>query len=46
MKKKLNPAIIELAAKYDRLANEWNEIDHPRDEQGQFTDKGASEMSS
>lgn len=46
MKKKLNPAIIELAARYDRLANEWNESDHPRDEQGQFTDKGASEMSS
>ena len=32
-------------AKFDRFANSWNESDHPRDEQGQFTDKGQSEMS-
>ena len=39
MKKKLNPAIIELAARYDRLANEANfdESKHPRAEDGKFT---------
>lgn len=39
MKIKLNPAIIELAAKYDRLANEANfdESKHPRAEDGKFT---------
>lgn len=42
MKKKLNPAIIELAAKYDRLANEANfdESKHPRSEDGEFTSGG------
>ena len=42
MKKKLNPAIIELAAKYDRLANEANfdESKHPRSEDGKFTSGG------
>lgn len=40
--KKLNPAIIELAAKYDRLANEANfdESKHPRDKDGKFTSGG------
>lgn len=38
MKKKLNPAIIELAARYDRLANEANfdESKHPRSNDGKF----------
>ena len=42
MKKKLNPAIIELAAKYDRLANEANfdESKHPRSEDGKFSSGG------
>ena len=42
MKKKLNPAIIELAAKYDRLANEANfdESKHPRSDDGKFTSGG------
>ena len=42
MKKKLNPAIIELAAKYDRLANEANfdESKHPRAEDGKFSSGG------
>lgn len=42
MKKKLNPAIIELAAKYDRLANEANfdESKHPRAADGRFTSGG------
>jgi hypothetical protein len=42
MKKKLNPAIIELAARYDRLANEANfdESKHPRAEDGKFTSGG------
>ena len=41
-KKKLNPAIIELAAKYDRLANEANfdESKHPRSDDGKFTSVG------
>ena len=41
-KKKLNPAIIELAAKYDRLANEANfdESKHPRSEDGKFSSGG------
>ena len=41
-KKKLNPAIIELAAKYDRLANEANfdESKHPRSDDGKFTSGG------
>lgn len=40
--KKLNPAIIELAAKYDRLANEANfdESKHPRADDGKFTSGG------
>ena len=39
---KLNPAIIELAAKYDRLANEANfdESKHPRANDGKFTSGG------
>lgn len=43
MKKKLNPAIIELAAKYDRLANEANfdESKHPRSEDGKFSSGGS-----
>lgn len=42
MKKKLNPAIIELAAKYDRLANEVNfdESKHPRADDGKFSSGG------
>lgn len=42
MKKKLNPAIIELAARYDRLANEANfdESKHPRSDDGKFTSGG------
>lgn len=42
MKIKLNPAIIELAAKYDRLANEANfeESKHPRANDGKFTSGG------
>lgn len=42
MKIKLNPAIIELAAKYDRLANEANfdESKHPRAEDGKFSSGG------
>jgi hypothetical protein len=42
MKKKLNPAIIELAAKYDRLANEANfdESKHPRSDDGKFSSGG------
>lgn len=42
MKKKLNPAIIELAAKYDRLANEANfdESKHPRADDGKFSSGG------
>lgn len=42
MKKKLNPAIVELAAKYDRLANEANfdESKHPRASDGKFTSGG------
>lgn len=42
VKKKLNPAIVELAAKYDRLANEANfdESKHPRSEDGKFTSGG------
>ena len=42
MNKKLNPAIIELAAKYDRLANEANfdESKHPRSDDGKFTSGG------
>ena len=42
MKKKLNPAIVELAAKYDRLANEANfdESKHPRSDDGKFTSGG------
>lgn len=41
-KKKLNPAIIELAAKYDRLANEANfdESKHPRADDGKFSSGG------
>lgn len=44
MKIKLNPAIIELAAKYDRLANEENfdESKHPRDEDGKFAPAGTA----
>ena len=44
MKIKLNPAIIELAAKYDRLANEANfeESKHPRANDGKFTSGGGS----
>ena len=42
MKINLNPAIIELAAKYDRLANEANfdESKHPRSDDGKFTSGG------
>ena len=42
MKTKLNPAILELAAKYDRLANEANfdESKHPRANDGKFTSGG------
>ena len=42
MKIKLNPAIIELAAKYDLLANEANfdESKHPRAEDGRRTSAG------
>ena len=42
MQKKLNPAIIELAAMYDRLANEANfdESKHPRSDGGKFTSVG------
>ena len=42
IKKKLNPAIIELAAKYDRLANEANfdESKHPRADDGKFSSGG------
>ena len=42
MKIKLNPAIIELAAKYDRLANEANfdESKHPRAADGKFSSGG------
>ena len=42
MKEKLNPAIIELAAKYDRLANEANfdESKHPRSDDGKFSSGG------
>ena len=42
MKTKLNPAIIELSAKYDRLANEANfdESKHPRSNDGKFTSGG------
>lgn len=42
MKKKLNPAIIELAAKHDRLANEANfdESKHPRADDGKFSSGG------
>lgn len=42
MKINLNPAIIELAAKYDRLANEANfdESKHPRAEDGKFSSGG------
>ena len=42
MKKKLNPAIIELAARYDRLANEANfdESKHPRSDDGKFSSGG------
>jgi len=42
VKEKLNPAIIELAAKYDRLANEANfdESKHPRASDGKFTSGG------
>ena len=42
MKIKLNPAIIELAAKYDRLANEANfdESKHPRADDGKFSSGG------
>lgn len=42
MKKKLNPAIVELAARYDRLANEANfdESKHPRSDDGKFTSGG------
>ena len=42
MKKKLNPAIIELAAKYDRLANEatFDESKHPRAADGKFSSGG------
>jgi hypothetical protein len=41
-KKKLNPAIIELAARYDRLANEANfdESKHPRSGDGKFASGG------
>ena len=44
MKKKLNPAIIELAAKYDRLANEANfdESKHPRADDGKFSSGGGT----
>jgi len=47
MKKKLNPAIIELAAKYDRLANEANfdESKHPRAIDGTFTNGGGGATS-
>lgn len=42
--------LIELSRRYDarmaKLANEFDESKHPRDEQGQFTDKGESAMSS
>lgn len=40
--KRLAPAIIELAAKYDRLANEANfdESKHPRANDGKFTSGG------
>ena len=42
MKTKLNPAIIELAAKYDRLANEahFDESKHSRSDDGKFTSGG------
>ena len=45
MKTKLNPAIIELAAKYDRLANEANfdESKHPRANDGKFTSGGGGD---
>ena len=48
MKKKLNPAIIELAAKYDRLANEANfdESKHPRADDGKFSSGGGDGGSS
>jgi len=48
MKIKLNPAIIELAAKYDRLANEANfdESKHPRADDGKFTSGGGGGGSS
>ena len=48
MKKKLNPAIIELAAKYDRLANEANfdESKHPRSDDGKFSSGGSGGSSS
>ena len=41
-KTKLNPAIIKLAAKYDRLANEANfdESKHPRSDDGKFSSAG------
>lgn len=44
MKIKLNPAIIELAAKYDRLANEANfdESKHTRSDDGKFTSGGGA----
>ena len=44
MKKKLNPPIIELAAKYDRLANEANfdESKHPRADDGKFSSGGGA----
>lgn len=46
--KKLNPAIIELAAKYDRLANEANfdESKHPRANDGKFTYAGGERKGS
>lgn len=42
VKTKLNPAIVELAARYDRLANEANfdESKHPRAGDGKFTSGG------
>ena len=44
MNKKHTPAIIELAATYDRLANEANfdESKHPRADDGKFTSGGGS----
>ena len=44
MKKRLNPAIVELAARYDRLSNEANfdESKHPRSDDGRFTSGGGS----